>query len=671
MKRLLAVGLYVLSVSVFAQVVSVKSPDGINEIRIDTDPVLSYSVYRSGIQRIAPTPIAMQIEGRGILGGANVKIVSCDTVTLQGVVPTPIYKKSSIDEKANKTVVSFAGDWKVALIARNDGVAYRFETAFAGRAKVIDESAGIVFPDNIVSSYAAYCRDNGDPLQCSWESIYTTVTNISDIAAGGKVVYLPLVLKYSDGAVVSVTESDLLDYPGWNLERAKGETVALSARMAKYPVKVEYRNGKTIGSPENPLRHIRVKERADYLADTAGTRTYPWRVFMMASSESKLCEADIVYALATPCKLKKTDWIKPGKVAWEWWNDWNVSKVPFRAGCNTATYEYYIDFAQQFGIEYVIMDEGWSKELQIMELNPETDVPHLVKYANARGVGIILWCAWPQLAGRQHEVFSKYSKMGVKGFKIDFMDRDDQILENYLEDTAKIAAEYKLVVDYHGMHKPTGMSRTYPNILNYEGIHGLECMKWENGTDFMRNDLLGVYCRMSAGPLDYTPGAMLNMTRKQYRANFNRPGSQGTRVHQMALMALYEAPLQMLCDSPTQYLNNKECFEFMSKVPVVWDETVGLPGEMEKTAAIARRKGEEWYVSAINSWEPTTMEIDTSFLGDGKWRAEIFADGLNADRDATDYVKKSQTVKNGEKIKITLAPGGGWIARFVRKGLFW
>ena len=671
MKKLISTALSGFAMFAMAQTVSVKSPDGQNEIRLSTEPVLSYSVFRSGVERIAATPMAMEIEGKGVLGGAGARIASIDTVTLKGTIPTPIYKKASIDESANRTTVSFNGDWRVVLVARNDGVAYRFETAFQGRVKVLNETAGVSIPNEVSSIYAAYCRDRGDPLQCSWESIYTTVTNAVELADRGQTVYLPLVFKYPDGVAMSVTESDLLDYPGWNMKRASGDAVSLAANMARYPAKVEHRNGGIVGSPERPLRHIRVTERADYLAETAGTRTYPWRVFMLAPSEAKLCEADIVYALATPCKLKNTEWIKPGKVAWEWWNCWNVSGVPFRAGCNTRTYEYYIDFAAEFGVEYVIMDEGWSKELSVMEINPETDVPHLVKYANARGVGIILWCAWPQLVGRQHEVFSRYSKMGVKGFKIDFMDRDDQAVENYLEETAKIAAEYRLVVDYHGMHKPTGMSRTYPNILNYEGVHGLECMKWENNTDFMRNDLLGLYCRMSAGPMDYTPGAMLNMTREQFRANTLQPGSQGTRVHQMALMALYEAPLQMLCDSPTQYLRNRECFEFMAKVPVVWDQTVGLPGNIEKCAAIARRKGEVWYVAAINSWEPCKMEIETSFLGEGKWRAEIFADGVNADRDATDYVKTSKAVRAGEKMKIDLAPGGGWVARFVRKGLLW
>ena len=659
-----------MAVCAGAQTLSVKSPDGKNEIRICTEPVLSYSVLRSGMERVSATPMAMTFEGKGVLGGADVKIKSVDSVAVKGTIATPIYKKASVDESANKMTVSF-GDWRVVLIARNDGVAYRYETDFPGRVKVLDETAGLAIAPDTASIYAAYCNNRRDPLQCSWESVYTTVTNASQLADKGQVVYLPLVLKYSDGAVMSVSESDLLDYPGWNMKRAEGEASALVAHMARYPSKVEHRDGREIGTPEKPLRQIRVVERADYLAETDGTRTYPWRVFMLAESEGKLCQSDIVYALSTPSKIGNADWVKPGKVAWEWWNCWNVSGVPFRAGCNTDTYEYYIDFAAEFGIEYVIMDEGWSKRLAVMELNPKTDVPHLVKYANARGVGIILWCAWPQLVGRQEEVFSKYAKMGVKGFKIDFMDRDDQEMENYLEETARIAAKHKLLLDYHGMHKPTGMSRTYPNVLNYEGIHGLENTKWENDVDFMRNDLMGLYCRMSAGPMDYTPGAMLNMTRKQYRANGLQPGSQGTRVHQMALMALYEAPLQMLCDSPTQYLRNRECFDFMAKVPVVWDDTVGLPGEMERCAAMARRKGDVWYAAAIGSWDPCIIDIDTSFLGEGKWKVEFFKDGINADRDATDYVKGSATVKAGEKICVKLAPGGGWVARFVRKGFFW
>ena len=671
MKRffLQAVALAVASAA-SAQTVSVKSPDGKNEIRLFTEPVLSYSVLRSGVERVSPTPLALEIEGRGVLGGAGAKVASIDTAISGGKIATPLYKKAFVDESANRTTVAFDGGWRLALVARNDGVAYRFETGFDGRVKVTNEVAGIVFPEDAAAVYAGYCRDRGDPLQCSWESVYTT-TNAAGVAAGGETVYLPLVVKYADGQAMCVSESDLLDYPGWNLKRAAGDRPALEARMARCP-KTVYNADWDVSGGDRPLRYIRVKEREDFLAETSGTRTYPWRVFMLAESEARFCEADIVYALATPSKIGAAEWVKPGKVAWEWWNSWNISKVPFKAGINTATYEYYIDFAAEFGIEYVIMDEGWSKHLQIMEINPDTDVPHLVKYANARKVGIILWCAWPQLEGRQKEVFSKYAKMGVKGFKIDFMDRDDQLLERYLEETARVAAEYRLIIDYHGMHKPTGLSRTYPNIVNYEGVHGLECVRWDGiQVDFMRNDLLSYFCRMTAGPMDYTPGAMINMTKETFRPSNRQPGSQGTRVHQMALMSLYEAPLQMLCDSPTQYLRNRECFEFMAKVPVVWDETVGIAGSMEDNAVVARRKGDVWYLSAIGSWRPQSLEVDVSFLGEGKWRAEIFADGVNADRDATDYVRKVETVKAGDKLKIELGPGGGWTARFERKGLLW
>ena len=665
--RILLAGVAFALLDALGQIATAVSPDGRNEIRLQTEPTLSYAVWRDGVERVAATPLAMEIEGKGLLGGADAKVLSVTETKLEGSVPTPIYKKVSVDERANMTTVTFEEGWKVVLAARNDGVAYRFETAFCGNVRVKNEEAGVVFPESVATIYAGYGNTKrGDPLQCSWQSIYVT-TDAAGIAAKGEKVYLPLAVKYRDGAAMCVTESDLLDYPGWNMRRAAGEKPALVSCMARYPVKVRNTDHFDETVPVNrPLRYRHVTERAGYIAKTAGTRSYPWRVFMLAPAESKLCEADIVYALASPCRLSDTKWIRTGKVAWDWWNGWNVSGVPFRAGCNTATYEYYIDFASRFGLEYVIMDEGWSRHLDVMEISPDTDVPYLVKYANSRGVGIILWCAWPQLVGRQNEVFAKYAKMGVKGFKIDFMNRDDQVIERYLEETARIAADYRLVLDYHGMHKPTGLSRTYPNVLNYEGVHGLEEVKWEDGSDFPRSDLMSFYCRQSAGPMDYTPGAMLNMTKAQFRSNYVQPGSQGTRVHQMALMTLCEAPLQMLCDSPTQYLRNRECLEFMAKVPVVWDETVGLGGAMEDYVSVARRKGDEWHVSAIGSWRPQKIQIDTSFLGGGVWRAEIFSDGINADRDATDYVHVTATIAAGTPMTAEMGPGGGWTARFVR-----
>ena len=656
------------STTLFSETLALKSPDGKSEIRLLVEDTLQYAVLRNGQVRVAPTTISLTVEGKGVLG-AKPKVIGQQERAVKGVISTPVYKKAAIQENGNEVAVSFEGGYQVILRAYNDGVAYRFATAFNGTIKVTDEQAAIAFPSPDVTAYVGYNWGNKndptqDKLQNSWESIYEKV-KVSGIAADkSRLVYLPLLLEYADGGCLCVTESDLQDYPGWNLYRDGKDSARLSPWMAKVPVSATVVDNQ---------RQRRIKDREPWLAETAGTRVFPWRVFVLADQPIKLVESDLVYALASPYAGKDDfRWVKPGKVAWDWWNDWNVSGVKFRAGCNTATYKYYIDFAQKNGIEYVIFDEGWSVSLKIMEIHPDVDVPALVKYANERGVGIILWCSWPQLVGRQHEVFKKYAGLGVKGFKIDFMDRDDQFVVKFLQETATIAAGYRLLVDYHGMFKPTGMQRTCPNIVNFEGVHGLEQMKWENGTDFMSHDCKIIYTRMVAGPLDYTPGAMINQTQKGFKANYALPTSQGTRVHQMALMSLYEAPLQMLCDSPTQYIRNQECTDFMVKVPTVWDETIGLAGSVESYAVIARRKGDVWYLSAIGNWEPRELTLDLGFLK-GRYTAEIFADGINADRDATDYTRAVQTVQGGQKLTVKLAAGGGWTARLTPKkflGLF-
>ena len=664
--------------TIHAETIVEKSPDGRNEIRLDTEPSLSYAVFRDGKVRIAPTPISMTFEGVGEIGGRTLlrrpKVDRSERGSRRSVIPTPIYKKAQVVDDGNETVVAFEGGWKVVLHARNDGVAYRFATDWADRPllKVTGEKGGIVFPDADLTVYAGLTGGHCS----SWESIYTKTT------AGGlkdqkqKLCYLPLLVRYKDGVNLCVTESDLLDYPGWNLVADAAAPAKLVSSMAQFPDPAKITNDQ---------RHRRIGGRLPYLAQTKGERTYPWRVFVLADRPEKLVESDIVYALATPNRLTgDLSWIRPGKVAWEWWNCWNVfgKGVDFKAGCNTATYKHYIDFAAETGLEYVIMDEGWSVKLKIMEINPEVDVAELVRYAETKGVGIILWCSWPQLVNRQHEVFQKYAGLGVKGFKIDFMDRDDQFVVDYLEKTAAIAAEYRLMVDYHGMYKPTGFSRTYPNIINYEGVHGLETAKFSKSFEMPGNDLKVFFTRMVAGPLDYTPGAMRYRARNLgdvgwpkdfdpktavFEPNWNQPDVQGTRVHQMALMSLYEAPLQMLCDSPTLYRENMECFRFMAAVPTTWDETVGLAGEVDTFAAVARRKGDVWYASAIAGWDGASFDLDTAFLGEGEWTAEVFEDGANADRAPQDYVHRTLKVTAGLKVPVKMAPGGGFTVRFSKK----
>ena len=641
-----------------SEVVSVRSPDGRNEIRLEVGAKTTYQIFRDGVARTAPEAISLMVEGHGALG-TDARIVARETVAGAGKVATPVYRKAFITDNGY-TRVRFEGDWAIDLAARDDGVAYRFATSFGGRAKIVDEACGLRFASGDQRVYAApnHGRGADDPLNNSWEGIYRERTVKSLVKEGREeLFYTPLLFTYEDGVAMLVSESDLRDYPGWNFLRDEQDEARLAPYMAKCPV--AYPDW----SPTTLQRFA--KARGDFLAETEGTRTFPWRVFALAASVAKIPEGDIIHALAAPCAIGDASWVKPGLAVWDWWNDWNVGGVDFRTGCNTETLRHYVDFAAECGAPYALFDAGWSVGGDVMKIAPAVDLPGLVKYAAERKVDVIIWSGWNTIDGREEEVMKRYSEMGVKGFKIDFLDRDDQHILQYVERVAKAAAKHRLVVDLHGMFKPTGLQRTYPNLLNFEGVHGLEQLKWEQGSDFPANDCMLVYTRNAVGPMDYTPGAMLNWTKNQFHPVGNRPGSQGTRAHQMALMALFEAPLQMLADSPTLYRRNAECLAFMARTPTVWDDTVGLAGEPGRFAALARRSGDAWHVAAITDWHERELALDTAFLGGGKWRAEIFADGVNADRDATDYTHVFRDLAAGEKLKVKMASGGGFAARLV------
>jgi alpha-glucosidase len=487
-------------------------------------------------------------------------------------------------------------------------------------------------------------------------------------------VITPFAAVVPGAGAVAVTESNLLDYPGLNFYRRDGDTDMLRSWQAGVPSKTERRG-----------RWIRVKQRFGCLARTKGTRAFPWRVFVLGDTPSDFVSSDAVYALAEPSRIADTSWIKPGLVQWDWWHGFKITDVPgLKTGCNFETYKAYVDFAAENGVGYIIMDEGWSEKLNLDKPRAEANVEGVIKYGKEKGVDVILWAAWSMLSTPEdrERIFSRYSKMGANGFKIDFMARDDQILERFLEDTAADAAKYRLVIMYHGIHKPTGLQRTYPNILNYEGVFGLEQGHSRGGRkDVLANDVNLVYTRMVAGFMDYTPGAMRN---RAFNAPDFEKGSPsavyGTRSHQLALFPLFEAPVQMLCDSPTQYRTAPECVKFMVNVPTVWDETVGVAGEINKFAVVARKRekgkgkradgkgnGEEWWLGAITNWEARELEISTSFLGSSEWKVEAFEDAPDSDKNAEHYVRRVLTIKAGDKIKVRLAPGGGFAARFVSR----
>ena len=645
------------------------SPNGLNELRLNVNKDgMVYSVLRRGKVVVEPTDISLKIEGRGWLDGkaAGKGFPALPTMAarkIEGKLATPIYKKSSVDLAANETRVDF-GDWAVVLHARNDGVAWRFETEMEGEITVSGEKTTVRFPKG---TELCYTQEKG--FMSGWEKP-AMIGPVSSISAGQpQIVMTPFTATVPGAGVVTVTESNLLDYPGLNFYRRSNEMDRLHSCQAGVPDEVE-----------RARRKIKVKSRKPYLAKTKGGRTFPWRVFALADTPSGLVGSDIVYALADPSRVADVSWIKPGLVQWDWWHGFKITDVPgLETGCNFETYKAYVDFAAENGIEYIIMDEGWAEKLDPEKPRAEVNVQGVVAYAKAKGVDVILWAAWAPLTDRalRLRVFDWCVAIGAKGFKIDFMERDDQECERFLEETAADAAARKLVVMYHGIHKPTGLQRTYPNILNYEGVYGLEQGHSIGGRKVViSNDVNLVYTRMVAGFMDYTPGAMRNRAfdAPSFAKGKDPSACYGTRSHQLALFPLFEAPVQMLCDSPTQYRTAPECVKFMVDVPTVWDETVGVAGEINKFAVVARKTGTgngelgtgkgQWWLGAITNWQARELEIATDFLGAGEWKVEAFEDAPDADVNAENYVRREFTVKAGDKIKVRLAPGGGYAAKF-------
>ena len=640
------------------------SPDGRNEIRLYLKP-LAYEVLRDGKTMVAKSRIQLRVAGKRLGRDAETEDPVVSSGRLLGKFDTAVYKKSRISHNGYEALVDF-GDWAVRLVARDDGAAYRFETRFKDRIRVDGERADVVVPDSGARCWVHFTnRDGCEETKCE-------AMRAGDVKTDNdrrRMVYLPFVYTVH-GKTVAVTESDVRDYPIWNLDEGEADigTARFQGRFAGWPKRSYHFAGGT-NRLDRGGRWVRVEKHADWLVETDGTRTFPWRTFVLADEPAKLVDADIVYALATP-KDKDADfsWVKPGKVAWDWWNDWDGMGVK---GCTTATYKRYIDFAANAGVEYVILDEGWSAKLDIWKCNPAVDVPEVIRYGREKGVGIILWMAWAQVVGDEERVAAHFAKMGAVGFKVDFMDRGDAEVARFLEKFAAACAKERMLVDYHGAYRPSGLQRQYPNVLNYEGIHGLEQMKWNNGDPgILDNDVRAAFVRMTAGPLDYTPGAMENYAIGQYPPkshSYSRPGSVGTRCRQMAMMVLYEAPLQMLCDSPSNYMRNPDSLAFMASVPVTWDDSIGISGDPDSFVVLARRKGDVWYVAGITNRDHRMYLLDTSFLGEGAWRIESFHDSWRTRLDARAYDHELMRVRAGEVIPFRMSSGGGFVARFTRK----
>ena len=633
-----------------------KSPDGRLKVEIKTGSGICYTLQHDSDLLLQDSYIGLYMTD-GTAYGENDKVVATSKRSVNETIETVMYKKSEVKDVFNELTLRFK-EFSLVFRAYDDGMTYRFVSRSKKPFVVKDELSQFNFAQDW-NMWAAYVAQHTETLESQYYNSFENRYEYTPLSEWNKdrIAFLPLMVDGPAGKKIVVTEADLLNYPGMYLYNGDGGS-DLSARFAGYPDEVKQ-------GGHNNLQ-MEVQTHKPFLAECSAGEVFPWRVIAVSDNDVQMADNDMVYRLASPADQQKDwSWVKPGKVAWDWWNDWNISGVDFVSGVNNNTYKYYIDFASANGIEYVILDEGWSVKgaADLLQVIPEIDLEMLVAYAAERNVGLILWAGYWAFDRDMEKVCEHYSKMGIKGFKIDFMDRDDQYMVDFHRRAAETTARYHMLADFHGTYKPTGLHRTYPNVINYEGVHGLETMKWSDASvDQVTYDVTFPFIRMMAGPIDYTQGAMRNATKDNYRPVYNEPMSQGTRCRQLAQYVVFESPLNMLCDSPSNYMREQECLEFIADIPTVWDETRGVCGKVGEHIVMARRSGDIWYVGGMTGWDSKSLELSLDFLPEGEYTVEIFVDGANAYRLARDYKKVASTLPADRKLTVHMAPGGGFAA---------
>lgn len=640
-----------------ASTILLTSPDGRLSSSIEpSENHISYSLTCDSQELIAPSEVSLTLSGGQTIPSG--KIHSVKRRSVDSVFPTPIYRKAEVRDHFNELRLNYR-NCSVIFRLYNDAFAWRFESGERKPYQIISEQATFSFPKdwNMYVTYTHKYEKGGLEAQfCDdFENIYShTPISVWDKSHFGN---CPLMVEADNGVKMVITESDLISYPGMFLYNSNGSTT-LSGKFAKVPSEFKI-------AGHNKLQET-VVSRYEHIADCDGkARSFPWRVICVSRNDAEMANNDAVIRLASEKDPERDfSWVKPGRVAWDWLNNWALRNVDFKAGVNTATYKGYIDFASRHGLEYVILDEGWSVKYanDLFQVVPEVNLDEIIRYAGSKNVGIILWAGHYPFAKDMERVCKHYSEMGVKGFKVDFMDRDDQLIEDFMLKAAQVCADCHLLLDFHGTHKPTGLQRRFPNIVNCEGIFGMEQMRGKNlpEYDMVETDLIIPFVRYVAGFADYTPGLMRNASRSNFRPVKTEPMSQGTRCRQLAEYVVLDAPLNMLADSPSNYEQEKDCLDFIAAVPTVWDETRILEGKVGDYIVTARRKGQKWYIGALTDWTERDLTIDPAALVGGAWSADSYMDGLIAERIASDYRHKILT--GDGTLMVHLAPGGGFAA---------
>ena len=624
------------------------SPDGTLKVEISAGNELVYQVMQGNDTILSHSNIALVLED-GTIVGRTPRITGERRKKIKDNIESPFYRFKEFVATGNELDLKLKGGFGIIFRAYNEGVAYRFYTTQSSDIIIKEEQAEFNFKEDY-TAYLPYTTNDKQPMAMAFQNVYD-ITPLSK--AQPKLAFLPVTVDC--GSVkLTLLESDLEAYPGMFVQSQQGK-YGLKGVFAPYPAKTDF----------YPWRKQEyVTETTDFISRSRGSRSYPWRVLAITEKDTDMPVNNLVYALASPNRIGDTSWIKTGKVAWDWWNDWNLKGVPFKAGINMDTYKYYIDFASRNGLEFIVLDEGWyaPKSGDMLTVIPELDLPELIAYGKSKGVEIVLWTVFNVLDSQLEAACKKYADMGIKGFKVDFLDRDDQTAVEMVYRIAEMTARYKLTLDLHGIYKPTGINRTYPHIINFESVFGMEEVKW---TDIKNNmplyDVTFPYIRMMAGPVDYTPGAMRNATKADWRAMYYTPASMGTRCHQLAAYIVHDSPFTMLCDAPTNYLNEQECVDFMASLPVEVDSTFIASGELGKYIVTVRKKDVNWYIGGMTNWDERDVQLDFSFLPEGvSYTAVLFKDGVNANKQAEDYRKETIRIDKDSRLTLHLASGGGF-----------
>uniref|UniRef100_UPI00402672E8 glycoside hydrolase family 97 catalytic domain-containing protein n=1 Tax=Phocaeicola massiliensis TaxID=204516 RepID=UPI00402672E8 len=624
------------------------SPDGTLKVEISAGNELAYQVMHGNDTILSHSNIGLVLEN-GTIVGKTPRITGERRRKIKDNIESPFYRFKEFVATGNELDLKLKGGFGIIFRAYNEGVAYRFYTTQSSDIIIKEEQAEFNFKEDY-TAYLPYTTNDKKPMAMAYQNVYD-ITPLSK--AQPKLAFLPVTVDC--GSVkLTLLESDLEAYPGVFVQSQQGK-YGLKGVFAPYPAKTDF----------YPWRKQEyVTETTDFISRSRGSRSYPWRVLAITEKDTDMPVNNLVYALASPNHIGDTSWVKTGKVAWDWWNDWNLKGVPFKAGINMDTYKYYIDFASRNGIEFIVLDEGWydPKSGDMLTVIPELDLPELIAYGKSKGVEIVLWTVFNVLDSQLEAACKKYADMGIKGFKVDFLDRDDQTAVEMVYRIAEMTARYKLTLDLHGIYKPTGINRTYPHIINFESVFGMEEVKW---TDIKNNmplyDVTFPYIRMMAGPVDYTPGAMRNATKADWRAMYYTPASMGTRCHQLAAYIVHDSPFTMLCDAPTNYLNEQECVDFIASLPVEVDSTFIASGELGKYIVTVRKKDVNWYIGGMTNWDERDVQLDFSFLPEGmSYTAVLFKDGVNANKQAEDYRKETIRIDKDSRLTLHLASGGGF-----------